>query len=157
MITPVTVAVTANDQSMTFGLPIPELTATYSGFVDGEGAGVLTTPAILTTTAAIGSPAGAYPITAGGAMAANYTFDYVTGTLTVVAQPLVGLTAGTSGYRLTFPTLAGQMYQVEYAKDLSSGVWMSLGDPMPGTGGFLSISNSLNSSQTFFILQIWQP
>jgi glucuronoarabinoxylan endo-1,4-beta-xylanase len=157
-ITPATVTVTANNQSMTFGLPIPALTADYSGFVNGEGTGVLIAPASLTTTAEAGSPVGIYPITAGGATAANYIFDYVPGTLTVVAQPeLSGAMAGATGFELTFPTLTGQMYQVEYTTDLTDPVWTPLGDPISGTGGSISITNDFDAVQCFYMLQIWQP
>ena len=156
-ITPATVTVTANNQSVTFGLPIPALTATYSGFVNGEGTGVLIVLASLTTTAEACSPVGSYPITASGATAANYLFDYVPGTLTVAAQPqITGVNAGARGFELTFPTLTGQMYQMEYTTNLTDLVWTPLGDPMPGTGGFLSITNDFNASQGFYWLQIWQ-
>ena len=155
-ITPATATVTANNQSVTVGLPIPALTATYSGFVNGEDTNVLITPASLTTTAEAGSPVGVYPITASGATAANYLFDYVPGTLTVAAQPqMTGVNAGATGFELTFPTLPGQMYQVEYTTDLTE-PWTPLGDPMPGTGGSLSITNNINASQGYFMLEIWQ-
>jgi hypothetical protein len=156
-ITTVTVTVTANNQSMTFGLPIPVLTATYSGFVNGEGTGVLITPASLTTTADVGSPVGNYLITAGGATATNYIFDYVLGTLAVVAQPLLaGANVGAAGYLLSFPTLPGQLYQLECTTNLSGGVWTPLGDPIPGTGGSICITNDFSSDQTFYMLQIYQ-
>jgi hypothetical protein len=153
----VTVTVTANNQSMTFGLPIPVLTATYSGFVNSEGTGVLITPASLTTTAGLGSPVGNYSITASGATATNYIFDYVPGTLTVIAQPLLaGANVAAAVYLLSFPTLPGQIYQLECTTNLSGGVWTPLGDPIPGTGGSICITNDFSSGQTFYMLQIYQ-
>jgi glucuronoarabinoxylan endo-1,4-beta-xylanase len=157
-ITPALVTVTANDQSKTFSLPNPVLTAAYNGFVNGEDTNALTTLASLMTTADANSSAGVYPITASGAAAQNYVFNYVSGTLTVLAQPiLTGLKADATDYVLTFPTLQGQMYQVEYKTNLTDVTWMPLGDPVSGTGGSLSVSNDSSVPPCFFRLQIWQP
>ena len=70
---------------MPYGGPLPMLTASYSGFVNGDGAGVLSGTPSLTTTANNNSAPGAYPITAaqGTLQAANYTFQFVSGVLTV--------------------------------------------------------------------------
>ena len=59
------------------------LTASYSGFVNGDTAANLATPVSLTTTATTASPVGGYPITASGASGSNYTIAYVSGTLTI--------------------------------------------------------------------------
>jgi hypothetical protein len=77
--------VTANAASMTYGGSLPMLTASYSGFVNGDGQGVLSGSPSLTTTATSGSPVGPYPIMAaqGTLSAANYTFTFVNGTLTI--------------------------------------------------------------------------
>jgi sugar lactone lactonase YvrE len=77
--------VTANAASMTYGGSLPMLTASYSGFVNGDGQGVLSGSPSLTTTATSGSPVGTYPIMAaqGTLSAANYTFTFVNGTLTI--------------------------------------------------------------------------
>jgi hypothetical protein len=77
--------VTANAASMTYGGTLPMLTASYSGFVNGDGQGVLSGSPSLTTTATSGSPVGPYPIMAaqGTLSAANYTFTFVNGTLTI--------------------------------------------------------------------------
>ena len=58
-------------------------TAKYAGFVNGDTYQTLTTPVGLTTTATKSSAVGSYPITASGAVAANYTIGYVAGSLTV--------------------------------------------------------------------------
>ncbi len=75
--------ITANNASRNFGTANPVLTASYTGFVNGETQSNLTVPATLTTTATIYTAAGNYAITAGGASSANYTFTYVNGTLTI--------------------------------------------------------------------------
>jgi len=157
-VSPATITVTADNQSKTAGLPNPGLTASYGGFVNGEDTNALTTLASLITTADSGSPAGGYPITPSGATAANYTFNYVPGTLTVVAQPvLADVTAGTQGFGLTFPTLQGQLYQVEYKTNLTDAVWTPVGSPIPGTGSSVSVTNNPGAAQGFYMLQILQP
>ena len=59
--------------------------ASYSGFVNGDGVGVLSGSPSLTTTADNNSAPGMYPIAAtqGTLQAANYSFQFVSGVLTV--------------------------------------------------------------------------
>ncbi len=87
-ISPAALTVTAINQSMTYGGTVPPLTASYSGFVNGDKASSLTTQPILSTTATAASPAGTYSITASGAVDPNYTFTYQAGTMTVGKAPL---------------------------------------------------------------------
>ncbi len=89
-VAPVQLTVTVNNQSKVYGGALPGLTASYSGFVNGDSPASLTTQPMLSTTATAsshvaGSP---YPITASGAVDPNYTFNYVPGALTVTAAPL---------------------------------------------------------------------
>ena len=62
---------------------MPTLTATYSGFVNGDSSASLTTQPTLTTTATSSSHVigGPYTITANGAVDADYTIGYATGSL----------------------------------------------------------------------------
>ena len=64
----------------------PTLTATYTGFVNGETESVLLTLPTLVTTATQASPIGTYPITASGASAQNYEISYLDGVLSVVER-----------------------------------------------------------------------
>ena len=84
-VNPALLTVTANNASMTYGANLPVFTAGYSGFVNGDGQGVLTGAPSLTTTASSNSPVGNYAITAtqGTLWAQNYTFTFVNGTLTI--------------------------------------------------------------------------
>ena len=77
--------VTADNKTMLDGGSIPPFTASYSGFVNGDNQGVLSGSPSLTTTYTLNSPPGNYPINAaqGTLMAANYTFTFVNGVLTV--------------------------------------------------------------------------
>ena len=82
------------------------MTVSYSGFVNGDTAASLTTPPTVSTTATAASAAGTYPITASGAVSANYTISYVSGTLTVTRAALT-VTANnqTKAYGAANPTL----------------------------------------------------
>ena len=65
------------------------LTASYSGFVNGDTAASLTTLPTLATTATAASHVGSpYTITASGAVDADYDISYVDGSLAVTAASL---------------------------------------------------------------------
>ena len=74
----------ANDTTRNQDQPNPVFSATYTGLVNGDSAGSLTTPPTLTTTADINSTQGTYPITIGGAVDPNYIITYAPGVLTVI-------------------------------------------------------------------------
>jgi Ca2+-binding RTX toxin-like protein len=94
-VTPATLTVTADNKTMTAGSAVPTLTASYGGFVNGDNSSVLGGAPSLSTTATSSSPPGAYPITAaqGTLSAANYTFAFVGGTLTVTPSSAATTTA----------------------------------------------------------------
>jgi arabinogalactan endo-1,4-beta-galactosidase len=77
--------VTADNQSRSYGSANPTLTYTVTGYVNGDTSAVLSGTAATATTATAASPVAAYPITvsAGTLTAANYSFTFVSGTLTV--------------------------------------------------------------------------
>jgi hypothetical protein len=104
-----TLTVTADDKSKAFNAVNPTLTWTYSGYVNGDTAAVLSGYPLLTTTATTASAPGSYPITAaiGTLSAANYTFSFVSGTLTVglmpqsiTFSPLTAVTYGNGDFSL---------------------------------------------------------
>ena len=89
-VTPATLTITADDKTKVYGAAVPALTASYSGFVNGDDASGLTTQPVLATSATAASGVGTYTITASGAASSNYTISYVSGTLTVsAAQPVI--------------------------------------------------------------------
>jgi hypothetical protein len=107
----------ADDKSKVYGQPVPGLTYTVSGFVNGESASVLSGAPVLSTAATATSDVGTYPITitAGSLAAANYSFAFANGTLTItpastalVAAPVLinlsplALTLGKVSAKLTF-------------------------------------------------------
>jgi hypothetical protein len=77
--------ITASSATMAQGAAVPTITATYSGFVNGDHASSLTVAPSCSTTATSSSPAGSYPTSCSGAVDANYDISYVNGTLSVVA------------------------------------------------------------------------
>ena len=84
------------------------LTASYTGFVNGDSYASLMTQPTLTTTATAGSHVAGnpYTITASGAADSDYSITYVAGSLTVTTAPLT-ITANnqTKVYGADLPTL----------------------------------------------------
>jgi len=115
-----TLTVRADNQTRVVNTANPTLTATVMGFVNGETAATALTGApALSTTAALGSPAGSYPITvSAGTLAAtggNYAFTtLVDGTLSVTSAAVKvtgvyvrGTSAGlVTGWDATYLTLS---------------------------------------------------
>ncbi len=106
--------VTANNASRVYGAANPAFTPTYSGFVNGDTSAVLTGSPSLTTTATAASPVGSYTITAaaGTLSAANYSFNFVNGTLTVTkATSVLSITSSLNpsvyGNSVTFTLTVG--------------------------------------------------
>ena len=104
-VNPATLTVTASNQSMAFGTPVPKLTDTITGFVNGDTAAVASGAPALSTTATPASAVGSYPIVVaqGTLVAANYSFAFVTGTvyaaapLNVSASAVVRLSSTAAG------------------------------------------------------------
>ena len=91
-VAPAPLTVTADSVSAVAGGPLPALTATISGFVNGETLATsgVTGSASCTTTATAATAPGTYPITCtrGTLAAANYRFaTFVAGTLTITPPP----------------------------------------------------------------------
>ncbi len=127
----------------------------HSGFVNGEGANVLTSPVALTTTATAGCGAGTYPISVSSAAAANYTINYVGGQLTVDPVPqLSGMDVvvdGNNQFTLSWQTITNRSYQIEYKDNITASTWTPLDGPVVGTGSIMSITNDVSASpQRFF-------
>jgi hypothetical protein len=158
-ITPVTLTVSAVNQSKTYGLPNPPLTVIYSGFVNNEGTSMLAGVPNVSTTATTNSPPGTYPIvvSAGTLSATNYIFIFVNGTLTVVAPQLNGVVLNGNQFIFSWPTITNQTYQLQYTTNLTTSAWTPLGSPMIGTGNPIIVTNLIGASpQSFFRLVISQ-
>ncbi|UDY34985.1 MBG domain-containing protein [Dermatobacter hominis] len=109
---PAAAVVTAASATVHFNSPVPAVTPSYSGLVNGDSAPA--TPPTCSTTATDVSEAGTYPSTCSGAADPNYTFTYVDGVYTIttadvpvtVTAPSVTLTYGDDVPALT-PTYSG--------------------------------------------------
>jgi hypothetical protein len=95
-VTQAALTVTASNGTMNYGATPPSITASYSGFVNGQNALSLTTQPTCSTTAKSSSPAGsAQTSSCSGAVDSNYSFAYSPGTM-VVNKAALTITATTS-------------------------------------------------------------
>jgi ELWxxDGT repeat protein len=120
--------ITADNQAMVIGDAVPELTASYDGFVNGDSAANLDTPVELSTTATSASATGTYPILVSEATDANYTITLVNGTLTVTL-PAPTITNVSNG---TLTSADGSMY-LEGTGTPGMTIHVLLGDEELGT------------------------
>jgi hypothetical protein len=120
-VSPAGLTITANNQSKAYGAALPVLTVSYSGFVNGDTAASLTTPPAVTTTGTASSAVGTYPITASGAVDANYTISYMPGTLTVSPVALV-VTANDASrvYGATNPVFTGTITGLQNGDNITA-------------------------------------
>src|SRR6185312_6814373 len=130
--------ITANHQDMTQGRSVPTLTVHYDGFVNGDNSGSLTTLPLITTTGTSSSPPGTYPITASGAVAANYSISYVNGTLNITPPSSV---ATLGGLQISEGTLSPDFSSATnvYTAAVANGITSVAVTPIP---------NNLNASIT---------
>ncbi len=79
--------------------------------------------------------------------------------VTVFLPPQLGAVSRSGNQvSLSWPTLVGQMYQVEYKDDLNAPKWLPLSAPFTGTGALLTLTNTIGASpQRFFRLRIFPP
>jgi MBG domain (YGX type) len=75
--------VTAGDRNRVYGAPNPTFTASYAGFIPGEGPTVLGGKLVFKTLATPASDVGRYPVTPGGLTSTNYAITFIAGTLTI--------------------------------------------------------------------------
>lgn len=105
IIQPAVLTVTAANASMSQGASLPPFTYTITGFVNGDSSSVVTGAPAETTTATSSSPQGTYPIvlSLGTLAAANYTFTFVDGTLTIGPPPTPDFTLTVTPTAATTP------------------------------------------------------
>jgi hypothetical protein len=115
-VTPAVLTATASSASVVYGggsstpalraHAIPTITATITGYVNGQDGTVVTTQPTCTTTATSSSPVGSYPTTCSGGVAPNYTFAYVAGALTVTPAALtITASSGSANIGGTIPAV----------------------------------------------------
>jgi hypothetical protein len=100
-----TLTIIASSASMNVGDPVPTISPSYSGFVNGDDASSLTVLPACSTTATPSSAAGNYPSTCTGAVDPNYTIAYVDGTVSVQgAFRIITTTIGPAHLSSTYVT-----------------------------------------------------
>jgi large repetitive protein len=100
--------ITASSASVNYGGAAPTITPSYSGFVNGDGTSVLTTPPNCSTTYSQGSHVSGspYSTTCSGAAAPNYSITYANGAVTVNPVALtITAPSPTVDYGAAVPTL----------------------------------------------------
>ena len=84
MINPASLTITASSPNVTYGSAVPPITPIFGAFFNGDTSAVLTKQPTCVTAYTTTSAAGSSPSTScSGAMAANYAFTYVNGSVTV--------------------------------------------------------------------------
>jgi hypothetical protein len=129
-ITPAMLTVTASNASRNYGDADPVFSGTITGFRNGETSAVLATQPGYSTTALISSSVGSYPIVGGGAVAGNYLFTYVNGSLAVAPRPITVTAANQNRY---------------------------YGDANPTAGGVLLSAGSLVGGDTLGLASVTSP
>jgi len=103
--------VTASSPSVTYGDSIPAITPSYSGFVLGDTSSVVSGTSCSTTYTTSSSVNSTPTTSCSGATAGNYSFTYVSGTVTIskASQTTLTLstTSGTYGNALTLTSSGG--------------------------------------------------
>jgi uncharacterized repeat protein (TIGR03803 family) len=104
-VNPAILQLTPHDQTKVVGAANPTLTYGVTGFVLGDAPAVLGGTPLISTTANAASPVGTYPITAslGTLSAANYTFEFGSGTLNVMYLAAGSTCLGQPGHAILAP------------------------------------------------------
>lgn len=84
----VNLTVTASSATRAYGSANPTLSVSYSGFVGGDNASVLSVQPSASTPASVGSNVGPYDVVASAGVSNAYNFIYVKGTLTITVTGL---------------------------------------------------------------------
>ncbi|MCB1097607.1 MAG: carboxypeptidase regulatory-like domain-containing protein [Verrucomicrobiae bacterium] len=133
--------ITADNKQRGAGLPNPPLTASYSGFVNGDTATDLDTPVSLTSTAAQNSAPGDYTIEVLGGSSANYDITRINAKLTITAKE-VPVLAWNNPAAITYGTALGNAQLNASANTPGSFTYNPPGGTVlnAGTGQSLSVT-----------------
>ncbi|MFI5461177.1 MAG: MBG domain-containing protein, partial [Isosphaerales bacterium] len=154
-ITPASLTITANPQTMLAGQAVPTLTDSISGLVNN--AAPFTTPPSLSTTATSASPPGSYPINAGGAVSPNYKITYVGGTLTVL--PALATVQNVSIKKMTVKRKTTQVIVLQFneavnsvgAQNVKTYKLVTVPKSKKQTGTAVALSKATYNSTTFTV------
>jgi autotransporter-associated beta strand protein len=161
-VTAAALTVTANNTNRIYGVSNPSLTASYSGFVNGETASVVLGTPGFSTSATNSSPVGSYVITplVGSLTATNYSFTvFNNGSLTITKASSTNVVSSSSnpaptGSNVTFtatltavgPASGTPTGAVQFLADGTA-----LGAPATLSGGIASLTTNSLSHGTHVI------
>ena len=137
--------VSADAKSRNYGARNPTLTASYSGWLNGDTAAVLAGAPALACAAATNSPVGSYTITvsAGTLSATNYSLAFTNGLLAVNRAPItITATATNRAYGAANPVLTGTVVGVVNRENIT-GLYSTLATETSPAGTY-SIAPSLS-------------
>ena len=103
---PAPLRVTASSPTSPFSV-VPQVTAGYQGFVNGQGAAVLSGTLACTSGTVISSPPGQYASSCSGVSDPNYSITFIGGTTTVIVAPVVVTVSGSQTWKGS-PTFSAQ-------------------------------------------------
>ena len=118
---PATLVVTASSASITYGGAAPTVTASYSGFVNGDDVSSLTTPPTCSTPVTSVTAVGSYSSSCTGAVDTNYSMTYIDGSVQVTPAPLtITAPSETMVYGTAVPTLGASYSGFVVGDDVST-------------------------------------
>lgn len=121
-VTPAPLTLSADNQHKTYGAPVPALTFSANGFVNGDTAASLTTQPMVSTSVTPATGVGTYAIAIGGAVDSNYTISYVPGTL-IVNPAMLTITADNKSrpYGARNPAFSGSVSGLQNGDSVTLG------------------------------------
>jgi gliding motility-associated-like protein len=154
-ITKATLTATASNAQMCQGSRLPAFTTTYSGFKNGENESIIARKATVTTTGSSSSATGNYTLIPDGAVSNNYSFNYVNGTLTINALPIISINSDKGGQiskgdRVFLMATGGTNYVWANNSSIVSGLNSAILEvrPRETTTYTLTVSNASGCSET---------
>ena len=97
VVSPTSVTLTASSPTVTYGSAVPTITPIFGTFFNGDTSAVLTTQPTCVTAYTTTSAVGSSPATScSGAAAANYTFTYINGSVTIIPAPMFAIGGGSA-------------------------------------------------------------
>jgi hypothetical protein len=62
---------------------------------------------------------------------------------------------GTNQFVVSWPTVTNQTYQLECVTKFAAPAWAPVGEPLPGTGALIAVTNKMSGSpQCFFRIKM---
>lgn len=156
-ITPATLLVTANSAVRLAGQPNPEFSGTLTGVQLGDAI-----TSIYSCAATPASAVGSYPITARlldpNMRLANYQITANSAMLTVINPPTFqSIVAKSGSVYLSWNSVPGLVYQLQYTASLNPQVKNYLGTPITATGTVITYADTPGTDQQRFYSFTVQP